>query len=141
MIKQIQEWKLGNKMVHCVVVKSFPGTTTSDMKHYLKPTRRKNPQHILHIGTSDLRDQNPNMDAENIVHLVQTIESETNARVILLELVSRSDNISYESAKTVNRKVKKFCNQNNWELVQHQKITSNDLNKKGLHLNDKGNDC
>ena len=139
-IKQIQGWKLGKKVGHRVVVKSFSGATTSDMKHYLKPTLEKNPQQILlHVGTNDLRDQNPNVVVDNVVELARKIESETNARIILSELVARSDNVSSDSVKTVNRKLKKFCNQNNWKLVQHQNITTNDLNQSGLHLNNRGN--
>ena len=139
-IKQIQGWKLGKKVGHRVVVKSFSGATTSDMKHYLKPTLEKNPQQILlHVGTNDLRDQNPNVVVDNVVELARKIESETSARIILSELVTRSDNVSSDSVKTVNKKLKKFCNQNNWKLVQHQNITINDLNQSGLHLNNRGN--
>lgn len=139
-IEQIQGWKLGKKVGHRVVVKSFSGATTSDMKHYLKPTLEKNPQQILlHVGTNDLRDQNPNVVVDNVVELARKIESETSARIILSELVTRSDNVSSESVKNVNKKLKKFCNQNNWKLVQHQNITINDLNQSGLHLNNRGN--
>ena len=79
------------------------------------------------------------MVVNNVVELARKIESETNARIILSELVARSDNVSSDSVKTVNRKLKKFCNQNNWKLVQHQNITTNDLNQGGLHLNNRGN--
>ena len=97
----------------------------------------KNPQQILlHVGTNDLRDQNPNVVVDNVVELAKKIiiESETNARIILSELVARSGNVSSDSVKTVNRKLKKFSNQNNWKLIQHQNITTNDLNQSGLHL-------
>ena len=83
-IKQIQGWKLGKKAGHRVVVK-FSGATTSDMKHYLKPTLLKNPQQsLLHVGTNDLRDQNLNMVVGNAVELARKIESETNARIIFI---------------------------------------------------------
>ncbi|KAK2547548.1 hypothetical protein P5673_032465, partial [Acropora cervicornis] len=124
-------WKLGKKVGHHVVVKSFSGASTSDMKHYLKPTLEKNPQQILL--------HNPNVVVDNVVELARKIESETNARIILSELVARSDNVSSDSVKTVNRKLKKFCNQNNWKLVQHQNIMTNDLTQSGLHLNNRGN--
>ena len=139
-IKQIQGWKLGKKVGHLVVVKSFAGATTGDMKHYLKPTMEKHPQQILlHVGTNDLRDQNPNVVVDNVVELARKIESETSARIILSELVTRLDDVSSDSVKTVNQKLKKFCNQNNWKPVQHQNITINDLNQSGLHLNNRGN--
>ena len=135
-----QGWKLGKKVDDRVVVKYFSGATTSDMKHYLKPTLEKNPQQILlHVGTIDLRDQNPNVIVDNLVELARKIESETIARIILSELVTRSDNVSSDSVKTVNKKLKKLCNQNNWRLVQHQNIPINDLNQSGLHLNNRGN--
>ena len=134
-IKQIQGWKLGKKVGDRVVVKSFSWATTSDMKHYLKPTLEKNPQQILlHVGTNDLRDQNPNVIVDNVVELARKIESETNTWIILSALVTRLDNVSSDSVKTVNKKLKKFCNQNNWNLIQHQNITINDLNQSGLHL-------
>ena len=139
-IKQVQGWKLGKKVGHRVVVKAFSGATTTDMKHYLKPTLEKNPQQILlHVGTNDLRDQNPNVIVDNVVELARKIASETNAQIILSELVTRSATVSNVSAKTVNKKLKKFCNQNNRKLVQHQNITINDLNQSGLHLNNRGN--
>lgn len=93
-IKQIQGWKLGKKVGHRVVVKAFSGATASDMKHYLKPALDKNPQQILlHVGTNDLRDHNPEVIVDNVVELARKIESETNAQIILSELVTRSDNV------------------------------------------------
>ena len=106
-IKQIQGWKLGKKVGHRVVVKAFSGATATDMNHYLKPTLEKNPQQILlHEGTNDLRDQNPNVIVDNVVELAREIESETNAQIILSELVTRSD-VSNVSVQTVNKKLKK----------------------------------
>jgi len=125
-----------------VVVKSFPGATTNDMKHYLVPTVDKSPQQIiLHVGTNDLRDHSPTVVAENIVDLDSKIEVESNAEVILSELVSRSDNVPNDAAKTVNKHLLKYCNhdQNDRRMIKHQNIDRNCLNKSGLHLNEEGN--
>ena len=123
-----------------MVVKSFSGATTSDMKHYLMPTLDKNPQQIiLHVGTNDLRDHTPTVVAENIVDLARKIETENNAEVILSELVLRSDSVSTDAVKAVNKRLTKFCNQNDWGIIKHQNIDSTGLNKSGLHLNVKGN--
>lgn len=140
MIKQIQGRRLGREVGHRVVVKSFPGATTNDMKHYLMPTVDKKPQQIiLHVGTNDLRDHSPTVVAENIVDLAKKIEMESNAEVILSELVSRSDNVSNDAVKAVNKRLIKYCNQNDWRMIKHQNIDRNCLNKSGLHLNEKGN--
>lgn len=140
MIKQVQGWKLGKQVGHRVVVKSFSGATTSDMQHYLKPTLEKNPQQIiLHVGTNDLRDESPTIVADKIVDLARRIETETNAEVILSELVTRVDGTPTDSVRNVNKKLKKFCNQNGWRIIHHQNITANGLNRSGLHLNERGN--
>lgn len=140
MIKQIQGRSLGRKVGHRVVVKSFPGATTNDMKHYLMPTVDKSPQQIiLHVGTNDLRDHSPTLVAENIVDLARKIEMESNAEVILSELVSRSDNVPNDAVKAVNKRLLKYCNQNDWRMIKHQNIDRTCLNKSGLHLNEKGN--
>ena len=123
-----------------MVVQSFPGTTTNDMKHYLMPTVDKSPQQIiLHVGTNNLRDHSPTVVAENIVDLARKIEMESNTEVILLELVSRSDNVPNDAVKVVNKRLLKYCNQNDWRMIKHQNIDRNCLNKSRLHLNEKGN--
>ena len=140
MVKQIQGRRLGREVGHRVVVKSFPGATTNDMKHYLMPTVDKKPQQIiLHVGTNDLREHSPTVVAENIVDLAKKIEMESNAEVILSELVSRSDNVSNDAVKAVNKRLIRYCNQNDWRMIKHQNIDRNCLNKSGLHLNEKGN--
>lgn len=140
MIKQIQGRRLGRKVGHRVVVKSFSGATTNDMKHYLMPTVDKSPQQIIrHEGTNDLRDHTPTVVAENIVDLARKIEAESNAEVILSELVPRSDNFSNDAVKAVNKRLMKYCNQNDWGMIKHQNIDRNCLNKSRLHLNEKGN--
>ena len=111
-----------------------------DMNHYLQPTIDKDPAKIiLHIGTNDLKDRDPNIVADHIVDLARKIENESSAEVILSEVVSRSDDVSNESVKATNKKLRKFCTQNGWQLVQRSNITSNGLNKSGLHLNERGN--
>lgn len=140
MIKQIHGWKLGRKVGHRVVVKSFSGATCGDMNHYLQPTIDKDPAKIiLHIGTNDLKDRDPNTVADHIVDLARKIENQSSAQVILSEVVSRSDDVSNESVKATNKKLRKFCTQNGWQLVQHNNISNNCLNKSGLHLNERGN--
>ena len=48
-----------------VTVRSFPGASSSDMKHYLQPSLLLEPSGIiLHAGTNDLRDSSPRAVAE-----------------------------------------------------------------------------
>ena len=91
------------------------------------------------MGTNDLRDQSPTVVAENILDLARKIEMESNAEVILSELVSRSDYVPNDAVKAVNKRLLKYCNQNDWRMIKHKNIDRNCLNKSGLHLNEKGN--
>ena len=58
------------------VVKSFPGTTTKDMKDYIKPAiARKLDMVILQTGTDDLKsNQNPSDIANDIISLAKNIK-------------------------------------------------------------------
>lgn len=105
------------------------------MKHYQKPIFGKNHQQIvLHVGTNNLRDQEPNMVSEAILDLARSVESETNTKIILSELDTRSDNVPYDLVKTVSKMLEKYCNQNNWKLVRHLNVTKNGPKKSGFHL-------
>ena len=76
------------------------------MNHYLQSTIDKEPAKIiLHIGTNDLKDRDPNTVADHIVDLARKIENESSAQVILSEVVSRSDDVSNESVKATNKKL------------------------------------
>ena len=88
MIKRVHGWKIARKVGHRVVVKAFPGATTSDMEHYMKPALAKDPQRfILHMGTNDLKSNlrpNPNQIADSILDLARMIESESRTGVIII---------------------------------------------------------
>lgn len=142
MVKRVQEWKIGRKVGHRVVVKAFPGASTADMKHYLKPRLSKKPQRIvLHVGTNDLHGKlksSPNQIAESIIDLARMIESESDTDVIISEIVTRSDKTPEAHITAVNKLLNKHCNQNGWGLITHNRITKAHLNEGGLHLNDQG---
>ena len=125
-------------MKHRVVIKSFSRTSTSDMKHYIKPTLDKAAPHQsdLHIETNDLRDTKPETVAYSIIDIARLIETESDANVVLSNLVTRDDEEKMkEAVKVVNMRLKKSCNQNGWKLIEHKNIDSKDLNNSKLHLN------
>lgn len=86
-----------------------------------------------------MKTQHLNAVADYIIDLARKIEKESNAQVILSEVVIRSDDVSNYSLKIVNKKLRKFCTQNGWQIVQHSKIFNNGLNKSGQYLNERGN--
>ena len=137
MIKRIQGRKLGEKVGQRVIVKSFPGATTTDMKDYLKPALKRKPQRIiLHTGTNDLSKSTPVQVADNIVDLARMIESESDAEIILSEIVITEDNIPDDKINTVNKLVNRYTNQNGWAIMWNDNITKHHLDGRGLHLNE-----
>ena len=123
-----------------VVVKSFSGATTQDMKSYIQPTIDNAPDRIcLHIGTNDLKSKAPDDITNAIVDLAKTIQSTCGAEVGLSELTTRKD-AHKESVKSVNKLLIKYSKQHQWSLVRHSNITEKVLNKGGLHLTKQGNE-
>jgi lysophospholipase L1-like esterase len=138
MIKNIQGPKLGKEVGNRVVVKSFPGATSEDMRHYIKPTIDRSPNRIvLHCGTNDLKNSSPTEFAERVASLASEIEKTSEIKVIISELVARRD--MNDQVKTVNKQLRKHCQSNGWTLIQHNNISFADLNRGGLHLNHEGN--
>ena len=64
-VKGQKGWLMSRtKNVRC---QAFSGATCSDMEHYINPIIAKKPNHvILHCGTNDLMDSNPEDIAEKI---------------------------------------------------------------------------
>ncbi|CAB4018170.1 Werner syndrome ATP-dependent helicase-like [Paramuricea clavata] len=59
MIKHVDAWKL-RQSTNKIIVRTFSGAKTADMKHYIKPTLSLNPKHIIiHTGTNDLKTKTP----------------------------------------------------------------------------------
>ena len=56
---------------------SFSGARFADMEDYLRPLLRKEPDEIiLHVGTNNIRNENPRSVAEGIVNVVTQIQQD-----------------------------------------------------------------
>ena len=142
MVKNVQGWRVSNGKRVKTVVKSFSEASVNDMFDYIQPTIRQHPEHIiLHVGTNDLKNSNPRKVAEKIVDLGSLVETESpNTKVTISSLLTRSDDLSLASkVKEVNKILKTFANQNEWDVISHSNLTTEHLNSSGLHLNFSGN--
>ena len=114
------------------------GATASDMSHYLKPTLGKKPdQIVLHVGTNDIGKLTPHQIADSIVNLAREVENNSDAQVMVSELITRSDESFSGDVAEVNKRLK-FCKQQDWTLIRHNNIHQSDLNKGRLPLNERG---
>ena len=106
-VKNIQGHKLGKADGHRVVVKLFPGATTEDMRHYIKPTLDKSPDQILlHVGTNDLKNLQPNEVADKVADLARAVDK-TSTTIAVSELTTRGDSLE-NSVKAVNKRLKQL---------------------------------
>ena len=138
LVKNVQGWRVSNGKRVKTVVKSFSGASVNDMFDYIQTTIRQHPEHIiLHVGTNDLKYSNPRKVAEKIVDLGYLAETDSpNTKVTISSLLTRSDDLSLASKiKEVNKILKSFANQNEWDVISHSNFTTEDLNSSGLHLN------
>ena len=55
MLKMLNAGRMRRSMGQNVVIKTFPGAKTSDMKHYVQPALLPKPKRmIIHVGTNDI---------------------------------------------------------------------------------------
>ena len=140
-IKGLRRDLLSRAAKQRVTVRSFPGATATDMKHYLQPSIATKPREmILHIGTNDLKHHSPRVVAEQIVDLGNLVSSSSpDTKVTISALTQRYDEASLgDKVKDCNKVIKTFCNQNGWGFVKHPNIDETCVNNQKLHLNKKG---
>jgi len=123
-------------------VKTFPGSTTEDMKDYIKPVLKKSKPDcfILHVETNDLIQDTKIDSVKNLSCLVSDIKSNLpECKVVISNVCYRSDrkNISNDVI-SLNEKIKPFCAANKLKLIDHKNIDRTCLSRKQLHLNQKG---
>ena len=143
MLKFVNGNRLSKQLEKRVYVKSFPGARVAHMKHYVVPGLEElNPEEvILHIGTNNLRDQEPQEVAEAIVNLANDIVAmKPDITITISEIITRGDKKDLDSkGKSVNKIVRRFCRQNWWKTITHNNILEKHLNLGELHLTREGN--
>ena len=94
------------------------------MLSHVVPTIEKAPDQIcLHVGINDLKSSTPNDVADAIIDLAREVEDASESEIVLSELTEGNDDYS-DAAKEVYKRLKQFCQQNNWKLISHANISS-----------------
>ena len=119
-------------------VKSFPGATTDDMFHYLKPLLKKAPEKmILVIGTNDLDHRKPEEVIDKLKELKSFLHASlSQCHIVISQIIMRKDK------PDINMKGKKLNGmlpQVGCDILRQSTIQMEHLGRHGLHLNHKGN--
>ena len=92
MLKALNPSKLRRSTGKKISVKTFPGATTSDMNHYVKPTLDRNPELlVLHVGTNNVQRKEPQEIANEVESLCRSIVRNGMTRIALSEIIQRQD--------------------------------------------------
>ena len=94
MIKDVYGWELSDKEEK-VVGKHFSGSTTEDMKTYIQPPLKRDPDRvIIHVGAIGLRfSEDPKTIAKNIIDIAQNSTTSKN-EILVSSIVPRRDNLN-----------------------------------------------
>ena len=138
-IKYVKGWELSDAKKR-VTVKSFSGATVEDMDDFVKPLLRKQPDTIvLHVGTNDLRNSEPQKVADAITDPHKIENQAPDINIAISGLITRTDSNELTSrVRETNRILRAFCNQNGWCFAPNRNTNASHLNPKGLHLNRTG---
>ena len=123
------------------VVKPFPGAVVGDMKDFIKPLARKQPDKmIIHVGTNDLKSLAPQQIAGSIVELVNQVKQVSPSTVVgVSSLIMRKDSQALSAkGRQVNSILKESCNRHKVHFLDNSNINVSHLNSLGLHLNRRG---
>ena len=137
-VKGLDQYKLSRSTKQNIGARCFPGATIQDMRNYLKPILRRNPDRkILHVGTNDAKHNKAKKIMDDIDSLCQEIkDTNPEIEIILSGLTTREDNPQAGQTVTeVNTMLENYCEATNMHLITHENITSRSLNKSKLHLN------
>ena len=144
LLKDVKGWELNDRCgsEENVYVKSFNGSTVSDMESYVKPTIERKPDCIvLHVGTNDLgkKSKSEVEIAESIVNRAKNI-AKSGIKPIISAIVPRYDALEPRRVK-VNYVLRDLCEENKISYTHHANINpSKNLNRSKVHLNKSGVD-
>ena len=102
----------------------------------LKLLIRKEPEElILHMGTNDIRHDDPREVAEGIVNVAFQIEQNSpNTNISISSILLRSDKSLNDRINETNKILRSLCKSKGWPFLDHCNIDISCLNRRGLHL-------
>jgi hypothetical protein len=131
MLKMLNAGRMRRSIGQNVVIKTFPGAKTSDMKHYVQPALLTKPKRmIIHVGTNDIsKGAEPKAVVNGIEDLCKGIvNSNKSIQIAISEIIIR-DNLELNTKiKTANESLNNICLKHGWQIVQHRNIHVNSLN-------------
>ena len=123
-------------------VRSFPGATIRQLKHYILPTLVDDKPNsvIIHGGCNDVQDENVTAKkiAEDLVEVAIMCKSYGVKEVIISSLICRKNDELNKKVNEINANLVRLCRENSLLFNNNNNIKKNHLWKDGLHLSNSG---
>ena len=134
-MKDVKQYQLRKSVPNNenIYMKTFSGATTEDLREYVRPSFRHNPDLvILHTGTNDLRTKlQSSQIVDQIMKLALNIKCDEN-EVAISSIITRNDDLN-ANAIQVNDILKLKCSGYNLGFIEHENIKSTHLNNSSIH--------
>ena len=122
------------------IKKSFPGATTSQLKHYIIPTleEEKPDTVVICIGTNNFTKTNKSVDeiAKEIITIINICHGAGVNEVYVSGIICRP--LYQANVDELNRILKSYASIHNYKFIENSNINQNHLWKDKLHLNNLG---
>lgn len=139
MTKHVIGHKLSrDKKVHSA---SYSGATIQDVNDHAKPFLRRKPKKvIIHVGTNNLRNDNPKKIQRDLKQLTTQMKKDNpDVTLAFSSIIKRKDDSSLNAnINKVNTSMKNYCQSNDIDFICNDDIDDSCLFKDGIHLNKKG---
>ena len=120
-----------------IKVRTFPGATNGDIKFFVIPHLRKNPDKIvLHVGTNDAPHATPKEMFNAIIDLKSFIQKYApESKIIISTPVLRVDKAN---ANDINKRYIELLKEAKLDCIFNDNIAESNIDQYGLHINESG---
>ena len=120
-----------------IKVRTFPGATIGDIKFFVIPHLRKNPDKIvLHVGTNDAPHATPKEMFSAIIDLKSFIQKyASESKIMISTPVLRVDKAN---ASDINKRYIELLKEAKLDCIFNDNIAESNIDQYGLHINESG---
>ena len=144
-LKEINTRLLNKKLIKSkALCKCFPGATSKDFVHYIKPTLQENEfdTSILYMGVNDVLKLGSNIDtaSKDIINIVNHCKN-FGVKQIIISGLTLTTRLKASFIYQLNKSIKELCQKHGYSFIDNSNVSSENLQQDGLHLNNSGKGC
>ena len=125
---------------HTVKIRPHLGARSIDMRDYVKPELRHQPNVIiLHCGINDISNEiNTLKKLRKLLREIERYCTHKKPQVVIFSLIKRYDQDFNEDIKSINEKIQSLCTSKGLSFIDNSNIDKSCLNRSKLQLNRRG---